>query len=85
MEVNKQRFAGLKKNGTSKDMKRGGSLEQDWLKRVRLPPFGNDKAGNCGNKVMHRGNLGEGMKGSAKNCGIEGKTQLFDMGWMKNG
>jgi hypothetical protein len=32
----------MKKNGESKDMKRGGSLEQDWIKRVRLPPFGND-------------------------------------------
>jgi hypothetical protein len=77
--------AGSKKNVTRKDMKRGGSLEQDWLKRVRLPPFGNDNAGNCGNKMMSRGNLDEGMKGSDKICGSEGETQLFDMGWMKNG
>jgi hypothetical protein len=75
----------LKKNGESKDMKRGGSLEQDWIKRVRLPPFGNDNAGNCGNKVMSRGNLDEGMKESDENCGGKGEAQLFDMGWMKNG
>jgi hypothetical protein len=75
----------LKKNVTRKDMKRGGSLEQDWSKRVRLPPFGNDNAGNCGNKMMIHSNRDEGMKGSAKICGGKGKTQLFDMGWMKNG
>jgi hypothetical protein len=52
---------------------------------VRLLPFGNDNAGNCGTKVMSCSNLDEGMKGSAKICGIEGKAQMCDMGWMKNG
>jgi hypothetical protein len=75
----------MKKNGTNKDMNRDGSEVQDWSKHVRLPPFGNDNAGNCGNKMMIRDNLDEGMKESNKNCGIAGKAQMFDMGWMKNG
>jgi hypothetical protein len=42
----------------------------------------NDNADKCENNLMNRG---EGMKGSDKICGGKGKTQLFDMGWMKNG
>jgi hypothetical protein len=79
----REEYAGLKKNGENKDMKRDGHELQDWTKRVRLPPFDNDNAGNCGNKVMS--NRDEEKMGSDKNCGIEGKTQMFDMGWMKNG
>jgi hypothetical protein len=45
----------------------------------------NDNAGNCGSKMMSRGNLDEVKKGLDKICGSEGETQLFDMGWMKNG
>jgi hypothetical protein len=75
----------MKKNGTSKDMNCGGSEEQDWLNRVRLPPLGNDNTGNCEAKMMSRGNLDEGVKGSAEICGGEGKAQMFNMGWMKNG
>jgi hypothetical protein len=70
--------AGMKE----KDMKRGGSLEQDWSKRVRLPPFSNDNVGNCEHKMEIRDDLN---KESDKNCENESKAQMFDMGWMKNG
>jgi hypothetical protein len=73
--------AGMKK----KDMNRDGSEVQDWLKRVRLPPFGNDNAGNCEHKMEIRGDLNKGTKESDKNCENESKAQMFDMGWMKNG
>jgi hypothetical protein len=63
-------------------MKRDGSEVQDLSKRVRLPPFGNDNAGNCDHKMEIRDDLN---KESDKNCGGKGEAQLLDMGWMKNG
>jgi hypothetical protein len=55
------------------------------LIRGRLPSLGNDNARNCERNMMSRSNLDEEKMGLDEICGSEGETQMFDMGWMKNG
>jgi hypothetical protein len=81
-------FSGLKKNGTSEDMSREPGIRyeaQDWLNCVHLLSLSNDNAGNCERNMMSRSNLDKEKMGLDKICGSEGKAQMFDMGWMKNG
>jgi hypothetical protein len=69
---------GYKCEGATPDENKCGRLQT-----LDRPVQGkNDNAGNCENKLMNRG---EEMKGSDEICGGKGKTQMFDMGWMKNG
>jgi hypothetical protein len=64
----------------------GATLDENKCRRLQtldqLVQSKNDNASNCENKLMNRGERKMGMN---KICGGKGKTQMFDMGWMKNG
>jgi hypothetical protein len=90
--------AGMNKNGASEDFNhelRIGNEAQDRLNCVCLTPL--DKPVN-GNQTTNYGDQKDGKiggKGLAKIYGcvedkvmndvMDGKAQMFDMGWMKNG
>jgi hypothetical protein len=77
--------AGMKKSSTSEKLNHGSRHGFDGLICGRLPSLSNDNAANCGSKMMSCGNLDEEKMGLDEICGSEGETQLFDMGWSKNG
>jgi hypothetical protein len=90
--------AGMKKNGTSEDSIREpriGYEAQDRLNHVCLLSLGNPVDGNQGRNCSDQKDGKTGVKGLAKSYGdvedkvlndvMDGKAQMFDMGWVKNG
>jgi hypothetical protein len=80
--------AGMNKSGASDKLNHGsrhGIEELGGLICGCLLSSGNDNAGNCGNKMTSHSDLDKEKMGLDKICRGEGKAQMFDIGWMKNG
>jgi hypothetical protein len=77
--------AGMKNSGRSEKLNHGSRHGFEGLICGHLLSLSNDNAGNCERNMMSCSNLDEEKMGLDEICGSKGETQLFDVGWMKNG